>query len=111
MNSLLQMIPFRSLQFLLALCLLSLPGCNQDPGVTVTLEITGISDQDDRKDLLETLKGMTDGSSHSMTSNWSGDRMTIKLSPVSDVDAFVKKIGFGTVTDVSGRTVKVDFTP
>ena len=100
-----------SMVFLLVGVLASLVGCNQDPAVTVTVEISGISAESDREDVKESLEGMTDGSSYSTNSSHSGSKMTISLSPVSDVDAFVKKINFGTVTEVKGRTVKVDFAP
>ena len=57
----------------------------------------------------ETLKGMVDGSSHSMSTFSTGDDMTVTVSPVSDVDAFSKKIDFGKVTSVEDRTVSIDF--
>lgn len=98
---------------LLAVVLLTLSGCGisfeHDPAKTVTVEISGIDDATDREAVQETLKGMTDGSSHIMTTSSSGDQMTIKLSPVTDVKAFSQKINFGKVTEVEDRTVKVDF--
>ena len=78
-----------------------------NPATTVTLEITGSLDEDDREDLQEKLKEMTDGNSHSMSTFSSGDKMTINLSPVSDVEAFVQKLDFGEVTEVDGRTIKI----
>ena len=93
--------------------LLTQGGCNisfdQDPAKTVTVEITGVNDDEDRDEIGETLTGMAEGSSHTMTSSWSGDKMTVKLSPVGDVKAFSRKINFGEVTEVDGRTIKVDF--
>ncbi len=93
--------------------LLTQSSCNisfdQDPAKTVTVEITGVNDDDDRDEIGETLKGMAEGSSHMMTSSWSGDKMTVKLSPVGDVKAFSRKINFGEVTEVDGRTIKVEF--
>ena len=80
-----------------------------DPAETVTVEITGVNDEDDRDEIRETLKGMTDGSSHLMTSSSSGKKMTVRLSPVKDVQAFSRKINFGEVTQVDGRTVRVEF--
>lgn len=44
-----------------------------------------------------------------MTSSASGDKMTVELSPVEDIDAFSRKINFGEVIEVDGRTVKVKF--
>lgn len=101
---------------LICLALLTV-GCGlsleQDPSETVNIEISGISAEPDRKEVQEALQGMTDGNGHSLRSNYSGNRMSISLSPVKDVDAFAKKIHFGTVTDVdvASRTVKVDFVP
>ena len=98
---------------ILAAFLLTLSSCGisfeQDPAKTVTVEITGVNDSKDRDDIQETLKGMTEGSSHMMTTSSSGDKMTVKLSPVGDVEAFSQKINFGKVTEVDGRTVKVEF--
>jgi len=97
---------------MLAAVLFALGGCNvnfrPDPATSVTVEIAGISG-DDREDVRETLQGMVDGSSHTMTSSWSGDTMTVTLSPVADVKTFSRKINFGKVTEVDGRTVKVEF--
>ncbi len=102
---------WRTLIPLLAILALAASGCNleQDPATTVQIEITGIRDKADREAVAEKLGGMTDGSGHSMTSSWSGDKMTINLSPVSDVHAFSEKIDFGKVTAVEDRTVKVQF--
>lgn len=90
-------------------------GCNlkfeHDPAETVTLEITKLTNDADRDQIQKVLKGMTDGSSHVMTSSWSGDSMTVRLSPVSDVKAFARKINFGEVTAVDGRTITVEFVP
>ena len=88
-------------------------GCNlkfeHDPEKTVTIEITGSMTDDERDQIGEILKGMTDGTSHMLTSSWAGEKATIKLSPVFDVEAFSRKINFGKVTEVDGRTVKVEF--
>jgi hypothetical protein len=91
--------------------LAGLYGCNvpDDPDKTVIVEIIGIREDDDRKRVRETLKKMSDGSWHRMTSTASGNNMTVRLTPVGDVDRFSKRIAFGKVTDVQGRVVKVDF--
>ena len=85
------------------------PGCGFDPEQTVTIEISGVADAAAREQIQEKLKGMTDSSGHSMSTSTSGDTMTVKLAPVSDVEAFAQKIDFGKVTDtdVAGRVVKV----
>jgi hypothetical protein len=98
---------------ILAAGLLMLSSCNfsfeVDPATTVKVEIIGVNDEEDRDDIREKLTGMTDGSSHMMTSSASGDKMTIELSPVEDIAAFSRKINFGEVIEVDGRTVKVSF--
>lgn len=98
---------------MLAVGLLTQSSCNisleHDPAKTVIVEIAGVKDEKDRDEIKETLTGMAEGSSHMMTSSWSGDKMTIKLSPVGDVKAFSRKINFGKVTEVDERTIKVDF--
>jgi hypothetical protein len=35
--------------------------------------------------------------------------LSVKMYPVTDVEAFSRRINFGTVTDVSDRTVKVQY--
>ena len=96
-----------------AAVLLTQSSCNlsfeQDPAETVTVEITGVNDEEVRDEIRETLQGMAEGSSHVMTSSSSGDKMTVKISPVGDVEAFSRKINFGEVTEVDGRTIKVQF--
>ena len=96
-----------------AAILLTQSSCNlsfeQDPAETVTVEITGVNDEEVRDEIRETLQGMAEVSSHVMTSSSSGDKMTVKLSPVGDVKAFSRKINFGEVTEVDGRTIKVEF--
>lgn len=91
------------------LMLLLAAGCSYDPEETVTIEITGVKDKDHQKKITEKLKGMTDGSSHSMTFSSAGETLTVKLAPVGDVEAFSKKIDFGTVKTVRSdtRTVTV----
>lgn len=84
-------------------------GCGYGPEQTVTIEISGVADASAKEQIQEKLKTMTDSSGHSMSTSSSGDSMTVKLAPVSDVAAFAKKIDFGKVTDtdVTGRVVKV----
>lgn len=83
-------------------------GCGYGPEKTVTVEISGVAAAA-KDQIQEKLKTMTDSSGHSMSTSSSGDTMTVKLAPVSDVEAFAKKIDFGKVTDtnVTGRVVKV----
>ena len=94
--------------------LLTQVGCNisleQDPEKTVSVEISGVK-ASERETITETLEGMVDGSGgHSMFSSFAGESMSVSLSPVSDPEAFAKKINFGKVTEVKERTIKVDCT-
>lgn len=97
-------------------------GCSsgQDSGKTlgqgsnqnVTVEITGVPTDDTKRDkIIEDLKGLTDSDGNgfnSYSSTYSGNQMTVNLSPVKDVDAFSKKISFAKVTKVEGHTVKLE---
>jgi hypothetical protein len=90
---------------------LTATGCNfkHDPAKMVTIVITGISADADIERVKETVKKWTDGNSHLMTTNHDGGTLSIDLSPVTDVDAFVKKINFGEVTAVDGRKISVTY--
>jgi preprotein translocase subunit SecF len=97
----------------LAALALLVTGCGlsfeHDPEKTVTVEISGITEEADREQVQEMLKGLTDGSSSVISTMSSGDQMTVTLSPVSDAEALSRKITFGTVTGVEERTVRIDF--
>jgi hypothetical protein len=99
---------------------LSSIGCRlqHDPSKMVTIEISGIPDGKESERVLERIdeaqkqsKKWTDGSSNVMNWNGTGQQMTVEMAPVSDVDAFVKKLDFGRVTAVEGRKIKVVFPP
>jgi hypothetical protein len=91
----------------LLLAMVTLSGCGYGPEQTVTVEISGVADDAARDEITEALKTMTDSSGHSISTTSSGDSMKVTLAPVSDVDAFAKKIKFGEVTEVRDRVVKV----
>ena len=101
------------MRLLLPVMLLGLVGCNfsleHDPAETVTVKITGVSEQSDRDRVKENLEDCIQGVMHMMTSNASGSEMTVQVSPVTDVEKFVQEIKFGKVTEVQGRTIKVQF--
>lgn len=104
---------FRILSCLLLItaCLL-FTGCNpfkQDPEKSVTMEISSITESSEREEVMEILRGMTDGSGHSMTVRSDRDTMTVTLSPVSDVQAFARRINFGHVDKIDGRTIKIEY--
>lgn len=89
-----------------------LMGCNpfsHDPEQTVIIEVSSITRNSDRQEVLELLKGMTDNASHSMHIESDRDSMRITLSPVSDVQAFARRIKFGHVTKVKNRTITVEY--
>ena len=100
---------------LMAATLFTSSGCNisleLDPATTVNLVITGIESEDARAEIKETLEGMTDGSGHMMSSKTVGDKMTVSLSPVTDVQSFIAAISFGTVTEVDGRNITIECKP
>ena len=100
---------------LMAATLFTTSGCNisleQDPATTVNLVITGIESEDARAEIKETLEGMTDGSGHMMSSKTVGDKMTVSLSPVTDVQSFIDAVSFGTVTEVDGRNITIECKP
>lgn len=91
----------------LACFLLSSPGCNYGPDETVTIEISGVASDQAYADINEQLKKLTDSSSHKIISRRAGLNMSVELAPVSDPEAFAKKIEFGRVTAVEGRTIRV----
>lgn len=110
------MIKLRPL--LLAGCLLpglAISGCffAHDAKATVTIDIKGIPNKAEEDRILEALRQMADGSSHSISWFSSGSELTVTLSPVSDVQAFTKKIKFGKVTkvDLDKRALTVDCSP
>ncbi len=98
---------------LLAIMLLGLAGCNlsfeHDPEKTVTVKISGASEDSDRDRVEENLANITQGMMRTMTSSYSGGQMTVQVSPVTDVKEFVQGIDFGKVTEVKDRTIKVQF--
>ena len=100
-------------RYLMLLLAVLLAGCNlsmeHDPEKMVTVEISGISEESDRERVQENLTDITQGAMHMMTSTSSGSQMTAHVSPVTDVKKFVQGIKFGKVTDVTDRTIKVQF--
>lgn len=99
----------------LAACLVFssvLSGCGRfDPDKTAIIEVSGLVEQADRTEVLEILATMYDNDAawKQSRSLYNGSLLTVKMSPVRDVEAFSKRINFGTVTEVAGRTVKVRY--
>lgn len=109
------MCPLRTTAFLLLIpALLLLPGCNpfsRDPATTVTVEISPITREGERQEVAAILSGMTGGTGHTMTIRTSGDKMTVMLSPVRDVQAFARRINFGHVERIRDRTIFIQYAP
>ncbi len=88
-------------------------GIEMDPATTVTIKISGVKGAGDRflikQSIEERLQLMADSPDPLITSNIAGDNITVKLSPVTDVSEFARRIGFGEVTEVDGRTIMVRF--
>ena len=98
---------------LLAFYVMVVSGCGNllefDPNTTVILKVTGVKDDahsDQIKDeCVELVRDKSAWQKHQIYST--GDRMTIKISPVDDVDQYAEKIRFGEVTSVDGNTIHV----
>ena len=86
-------------------------GCNlgNDPKLTVTVVVTGIPDKAESERIEKSLKEMVSGSVRYSQSIWTGDTLTMQLSPVIDVREFSRKIKFGKVTGLQENTVQVEF--
>jgi hypothetical protein len=113
-------LPFATLGIVTAVLALASSGCRlqHDPAKTVSIEITGLPDSTEGEKLRDRIdeaqkksKKWTDGSSNVITWNAAGQQMTIEVTPVSDVDAFLKKIDFGEITAVEGRKIKMAYRP
>jgi len=78
-----------------------------DPEYTVRLIIIGVTDTAAEDAIKEKLKQLTGGGQFYL--GWSKMQSTITadVAPVSDVQAFVRKIDFGTVTGIRGRRIEV----
>jgi len=86
-------------------------GCSMenDPKLTVTVVVTGIPSKAESEQIEKTLKAVVSGPVRYTSSSWTGDTLTIQLSPVRNVQEFSSKIKFGNVTETQGNTVKVAF--
>jgi len=89
-----------------------------DPAKAVSIEVSGVTSPTEGERVKQSIdraqkesKKWTDGSSNVMTWSEGGQQMKVEVRPVSDVDAFVKQIDFGEVTQVDGRTIKVAYRP
>ncbi len=118
--------PFRSLVVLsLVLVVISTlaVGCSQSgpprppekpfPPETVTLLITGVDTAEGRRSLNKELGQITDTPGNFRTKmNWAtGQPLTVLLTPVSDPEAFAKRVDFGTVDKIEGKTIHITYQP
>jgi hypothetical protein len=108
------------LAYLAVFATLAATGCRlqHDPAKAVSIEVSGIASPTDQERAKQGIdraqkqsKKWSDGSSNVMTWSEAGQQMKVEVTPVSDIDAFVKKIDFGEVTGVEGRTIKVAYRP
>ena len=97
---------------LCCLFLCSLAGCIEiDPGKSVTVIVTDLENKTEQEEVIKILETMYDKDARSKRykSVFDAGRLTVQMQPVTDVDAFSRRINFGTVTEVSGRTIKVTY--
>lgn len=90
----------------------SLTACgDMDPDESVTVEVSNLPSDRASDEVLEALKTLHDANARykRTKSTFNDGTLTVTLAPVSDVDAFARRIEFGKVTEVSGRTVKVSY--
>ena len=82
-------------------------GCGYPPEKTVLLEITGVED-DRMSEAVQTilLSLVDEGTGHSISASGM-DPTFVRLAPVSDVERFRKRISFGAITAVEGRTIEL----
>jgi hypothetical protein len=85
-----------------------LAGGNYAPNETVILHISGIDGQDSYDAISKWLPTICDDPPHrAYIATASGDRMIGRLAPVNDPQAFAKRVTFGQVILVAGRTVTI----
>jgi hypothetical protein len=86
-------------------------GCTMDPTTTVTVEVSGLHNSAESEQVLSLLTTMYDGDTPftGVQSQFNGEQLTVRLSPVADVDRFASRINFGTVTRHAGRTIQVRY--
>lgn len=74
---------------------------------TVILRITGVIRPSARQNILNKLSGLTDGKDGTMRSSNFGSTLTVQLSPVRDPQTLARRIDFGRVISIQGRTILV----
>ncbi len=86
--------------------------------ISVTLQISGVANQATREAITDKLEEIIQADQGGLVHNTfnRGDRMTVVVMPVKDVQAFSQKLDFGTVNKIDGNTItmtarKVDGLP
>ncbi len=91
----------------------SIPGIPQEfgreypPQETVKVKILGVTDKSMEKAIIEKLKTMVDSKHHSVKWSRRGDVLNASVASVRNVDNFIKKIDFGTITSIKKRAIVV----
>ncbi len=91
----------------------SIPGIPQNfgreypPQETVKVKILGVTDKSMEKAIIEKLKTMVDSKHHSVKWSRRGDVLNASVASVRNVDHFIKKIDFGTITSIKKRAIVV----
>jgi hypothetical protein len=80
------------------------------PSKKVTVTVLKVVREQATKEYLDRLAALADGSDGFAAASWSGDLLTVEITPVTDLDALAAKLaGFGQVThlDKARRTITV----
>lgn len=76
------------------------------PANGVVLHIAGVEDVDTRDAISEKLHELAaEGGNFNIATVHRGNLMTATVAPIGDVEAFSRKLDFGTVDSVKGRTI------
>ncbi len=78
------------------------------PADSVILHISGIADESTREAVSDKLEALaSNAQNHIFTSSSRGDRMTVFMMPVADVQTLAQKLDLGEVISVNGRTITI----
>ena len=99
----------RMIVVLLVASTIGLSGCGSSAKENmITLQISGVRDRELRDQIASRLPELVESASPSITSDWTGETMTVELSPVEDVEAFARRIDFGVARVVDSGTIVVE---
>jgi predicted Zn finger-like uncharacterized protein len=80
------------------------------PPDSAILHVAGVADENTREAVSDRLEALSREGHFSVNPQRQGDRMTILVVNVEDVEAFSRKLDFGTVNSVNGRTITITAT-